>query len=69
VIDPNLCTECVGFHDAEACQAVCPVACCLPDPQRPEDEDRLYLRAQTIHPDKQWPALIDLPAALSRFRK
>ena len=27
VIDPNLCTECVGFHDFEACAAVCPVDC------------------------------------------
>ncbi len=25
VIDPLLCTECVGFHDYEACAAVCPV--------------------------------------------
>ena len=24
VIDPELCTECVGFYDHEACQAVCP---------------------------------------------
>jgi ferredoxin len=32
VIDPELCTECVGFYDHEACQAVCPVECCLPDP-------------------------------------
>ena len=30
VIDPDLCTECVGFYDHEACQAVCPVECCLP---------------------------------------
>src|SRR6185503_11551243 len=34
VIDPKLCTECVGFHDHEACQAVCPVECCLPEPNR-----------------------------------
>src|SRR5579863_9471208 len=27
VIDPELCTECVGFYDHEACQAVCPVEC------------------------------------------
>ena len=25
IIDPKLCTECVGFHDEEACAAVCPV--------------------------------------------
>ena len=30
VIDPNLCTECVGFHGDEACQTVCPVECCIP---------------------------------------
>ena len=35
IIDPNLCTECVGFHDYEACQAVCPVECCIPDPNNP----------------------------------
>src|ERR1043165_9738477 len=29
VIDPLLCTECVGFHDYEACAAVCPVDCCV----------------------------------------
>ena len=41
VIDPELCTECVGFYDHEACQAVCPVECCLPDPKHPEDEKLL----------------------------
>ena len=41
VIDPELCTECVGFYDHEACQAVCPVECCLPDPKHPETEDVL----------------------------
>ena len=39
VIDPKLCTECVGFYDHEACQAVCPVECCLPDPNQREEED------------------------------
>lgn len=69
VIDPNLCTECVGFHDYEACQAVCPVECCVPDPDRRESEETLYQRAQEIHPDKQFPPLGDLPPELSRFRK
>ena len=31
-IVPSKCTECVGFHDHEACAAVCPVDCCIPDP-------------------------------------
>ena len=27
VIDPNLCTECVGHFDEPQCQQVCPVDC------------------------------------------
>ena len=69
VIDPKLCTECVGFHGEEACQAVCPVECCIPDPANAETEEQLYARLATIHPDKQVPALADLTAELSRFRK
>ena len=69
VIDPNLCTECVGFHDYEACQAVCPVECCVPDPNNVESEGVLLERAKKIHPDKEFPALDALPANLSRFRK
>lgn len=51
VIDPNLCTECVGFFDHEECQAVCPVECCLPDPNRVETEGDLIARAIDLHPD------------------
>ncbi len=51
VIDPDLCTECVGFHEKEACQAVCPVECCLPDPKRPENEEVLLKRALQLHPE------------------
>ena len=68
VIDPNLCTECVGFHDYEACQAVCPVECCVPDPERRETEETLLERARKLHPEKSFPAVADLPSDLSRFR-
>src|SRR5215475_5004950 len=63
-IVPEKCTECVGFFDHEACAAVCPVDCCVPDPQRPEAESVLLLRARALHPDKTIPD--DAP---SRFRK
>ena len=53
VINPELCTECVGFYDHEACQAVCPVECCLPDPSHREDEKLLLDRALKLHPDDQ----------------
>jgi ferredoxin len=58
------CSECVGFHDQEACAAVCPVDCCIPDPQNPESEAVLLTRAKALHPDQAFPA--DFP---SRFRK
>ena len=70
VIDPALCTECVGFYDHEACQAVCPVECCLPDPKNEEKESDLIARALKLHPDdvdlKGKAAKNDYP---SRFRK
>ena len=50
VIDPSLCTECVGFFEEEQCQVVCPVECCLPDPQNEESEDTLLERAKRVHP-------------------
>src|SRR5437868_1055247 len=63
-IVPEKCTECVGFYDHEACAAVCPVDCCIPDPARPESEAALLERARELHPDKTIPD--DAP---SRFRK
>jgi ferredoxin len=69
VIDPKLCTECVGFHDEEACAAVCPVDCCVPDPKIVEAEGVLLDRARALHPAKAFPDLAALPASLSRFRK
>ena len=51
VIDPQLCTECVGFHDYEACAAVCPVDCCVTDPNNIETEEALVARARAIHPE------------------
>jgi len=51
-IVPEKCTECVGFFDHEACAAVCPVDCCIPDPNNPETEDVLLARAKQLHADK-----------------
>jgi ferredoxin len=69
VIDPQRCTECVGFHDEEACAAVCPVDCCVPDDKNIETEAALYDRALKLHPTDKFPPLTTLPASLSRFRK
>lgn len=44
VIDPGLCTECVGHFDAPQCVEVCPVDCIPRDPERLEDHATLYAR-------------------------
>ena len=54
-IVPQKCTECVGFYDHEACAAVCPVDCCVPDPQNLESHQLLLARARELHPDKTIP--------------
>ena len=64
VIDPLLCTECVGFHDYEACAAVCPVDVCVTDPNNIESEDALIARARALHPETNFGADFQ-----SRFRK
>lgn len=70
LIDPQLCTECVGFHGEEQCQSVCPVLCCLPDPDFREGETSLIQRALKLHPnDAALRARHDSGAYPSRFRK
>jgi len=65
-IVPEKCTECVGHFNQEQCAAVCPVDCCIADPNRVETEDQLLERAKKIHPEKQFGALT---TENSRFRK
>jgi NAD-dependent dihydropyrimidine dehydrogenase PreA subunit len=49
VIDPNLCTECVGFYDHEACQAVCPGSAVFPI--EPREEEPGLLSGPAAAPD------------------
>ena len=48
-IVPDKCTECVGFHEEPQCAAVCPVDCCLPDPEREETQEQLLARKDRLH--------------------
>jgi len=48
-IVPDKCTECMGFHEEPQCAAVCPVDCCVPDPDREETEDALLARKDKLH--------------------
>lgn len=45
------CTECVGFHEEPQCAAVCPVDCCVPDPDHEEDEETLLGKKEWMHLD------------------
>jgi ferredoxin len=59
-IEPDRCTECVGFHNEEACAASCPVDVCLPNPDIVETEAELLQKAKRLHPkhqfDKDYPS-------------
>lgn len=48
-IVPDKCTECVGFHEEPQCAAVCPVDCCLPDPDMVETKEQLLLKKDLMH--------------------
>ena len=48
-IVPDKCTECVGFHEEPQCAAVCPVDCCVDDPDRRESEEVLLQRKESLH--------------------
>jgi ferredoxin len=48
-IVPDKCTECTGFHEEPQCAAVCPVDCCVPDPDHVEDKDTLLSRKERLH--------------------
>jgi ferredoxin len=41
MIEAGKCTECVGHFDESQCAAVCPVDCCIPDPDNKESKEEL----------------------------
>jgi ferredoxin len=48
VIDPNLCTECVGHFADSQCQSVCPVDCIILDPNHEESREELQRKYERI---------------------
>ncbi len=43
------CTECMGFHEEPQCAAVCPVDCCVDDPDYRESEEDLLAKKAWMH--------------------
>jgi ferredoxin len=48
VIDPEKCTECVGYYDEPQCASVCPVDCCVPDPDHGETKEELEAKFKRL---------------------
>ncbi len=48
VINPDLCTECVGHFESSQCVSVCPVECIIPDPYNVESKDQLMLKYRAL---------------------
>lgn len=44
VINPDLCTECVGHHSMPQCVEICPVDCIPKDLNHLENEDELMAK-------------------------
>ncbi len=49
VINPDLCTECVGFYSEPQCVNVCPVDVIIPDPDHRESNEELLEKKKRIH--------------------
>lgn len=47
-IEPDKCTECVGHFDESQCAAVCPVDCCVPDPDHKETKEELMTKFKML---------------------
>lgn len=52
VIDPDLCTECVGHHEVPQCVQICPVGCIPKDPDYIESEATLLAKYKRLTQNK-----------------
>jgi ferredoxin len=48
-IVPDKCTECKEYHEVPSCNDVCPVECCVPDPEREETVEVLLVKKALMH--------------------
>ena len=48
IIDPGRCVECQGFSDEQQCAEVCPMDCCVPDPEHEETKEELLAKKEKL---------------------
>ena len=53
VIDPDRCTECVGFYETSKCVEVCPVDAPALDPDYKESREQLLEKWRRLHPSEK----------------
>ena len=53
VIDPDKCTECVGWFEAPRCAEVCPVGAPQPDPDNAESKEQLLEKFKKLNPNQE----------------
>ena len=49
IIDPGLCTECIGHYNTPQCVEVCPVECIPKDPDYKETEEELLSKYKRLY--------------------
>ncbi|MEA3253436.1 MAG: YfhL family 4Fe-4S dicluster ferredoxin [Chloroflexota bacterium] len=52
VIDPDKCTECVGWFETSKCAEVCPVGAAVSDPDHAETKAQLLEKWRKLNPDQ-----------------
>ncbi len=56
VIDPDKCTECVGYFESAKCAEICPIDnCCIPDPDYVESREQLLDKWRRLNPGETPP--------------
>ncbi len=53
IVEPDKCTECIGYFDTPQCVDICPVDCCIPDPDHEETKEQLLEKWKALHPGEE----------------
>ena len=52
IIDPNKCTECIGYFESPRCVEACPLDVPVPDIEHQETKDQLLEKWHKLHPEE-----------------
>ena len=52
IVDPDKCTECVGFFESPRCHEACPLQIPSPDTEHQETKEELLKKWHRLHPEE-----------------